>query len=402
MTSLLIFIVVVLLGVAIWQLTKIFHLTQVGAAAQAEDTGVATERDNTVNGYLMFAFVGFIYVFTIFSLWKWGHLVLGTPASEHGPQYDNLMSISMWLIFVVQFITQFLLHYFSFKYRGEKGKVAFYYADNDKLEFIWTIIPVIVLAGLILYGLYAWTNIMFIEEEAKEDAVYVEVYAKQFSWEVRYAGKDGKLGKANVRYIKGINTLGVDESDPNAQDDIQASELHLPKGKQIIFKFRSQDVLHSAYMPHFRAQMNVVPGMVTQFGFIPTITTDEMRQDPKIMQKVNHINEIRSKKSAELVADGKSALDPYTFDYLLLCNKICGASHYNMQMKIVVEDEADFNKWLGAKETFGTAIKKEKEGAAAPAPAEGAAPAAGESTATKVDSTATTAKDTTATVAAAH
>lgn len=402
MTSLLIFIVVVLLGVAIWQLTKIFHLTQVGAAAQAEDTGVATERDNTVNGYLMFAFVGFIYVFTIFSLWKWGHLVLGTPASEHGPQYDNLMSISMWLIFVVQFITQFLLHYFSFKYRGEKGKVAFYYADNDKLEFIWTIIPVIVLAGLILYGLYAWTNIMFIEEEAKEDAVYVEVYAKQFSWEVRYAGKDGKLGKANIRYIKGINTLGVDESDPNAQDDIQATELHLPKGKQIIFKFRSQDVLHSAYMPHFRAQMNVVPGMVTQFGFIPTITTDEMRQDPKIMQKVNHINEIRSKKSAELVAEGKSALDPYTFDYLLLCNKICGASHYNMQMKIVVEDEADFNKWLGAKETFATAIKKEKEGAAAPAPAEGAAPAAGDSTATKVDSTATAAKDTTATVAAAH
>ena len=400
MTSLLIFIVVVLLGVAIWQLTKIFHLTQVGASAHVEDTGVATERDNTVNGYLMFAFVGFIYIFTIYSLWKWGHLLLGTPASEHGPQYDNLMSISMWLIGIVQFITQFLLHYFAFKYRGEKGKVAFYYADNDKLEFLWTIIPVIVLAGLILYGLYAWTNIMFIEEEAKEDAVYVEVYAKQFSWEVRYAGKDGKLGKANVRYIQGVNTLGVDMGDANAQDDIQASELHLPKGKQIIFKFRSQDVLHSAYMPHFRAQMNVVPGMVTQFGFIPTITTDDMRQDPKIMQKVANINEIRSKNSAKLVAEGKSALEPYTFDYLLLCNKICGQSHYNMQMKIVVEDEADFNKWLAAKETLGAVVKKEKEGAAAPAPAEGAAPAAADSTANKADSTATTAKDSTAPVAA--
>ncbi|WP_294819756.1 cytochrome c oxidase subunit II [uncultured Flavobacterium sp.] len=365
MTSLLVIIVLVLLGIAIWQLTKIFQLTQIGAAKAYEDgtSEIATDRDNNVNGYLMFAFVGFIYLVTIFSLWKYGHLVLGTPASEHGPQYDNLMAISMALIFFVQTITQFLLHYFAFKYRGKQGKVAFYYADNDKLEFIWTIIPVIVLAGLILYGLYAWTNIMFIDKE-KEDTIFVEVYAKQFSWEVRYAGKDGMLGKANVRYIEGVNTTGVDMSDPKSFDDIMSTELHLPKGKQVVFYFRSQDVLHSAYMPHFRAQMNVVPGMVTEFAFVPTITTDEMRQDPDIMKKVAHINEIRSKKSAELIADGKTALDPYTFDYLLLCNKICGQSHYNMQMKVVVEDEADFNKWLQGKESLGVAVNKSKEDAA--------------------------------------
>ena len=133
MTSLLIIIVLVLLGIAIWQLTKIFHLTQVGTSVH-DDSEVANDRDNNVNGYLMFGFLGFIYIFTIYSLLKWGHLVLGTPASEHGPQYDNLMSISMWLIFVTQTITQFLLHYFSFKYRGKQGKVAFYYADNDKLN----------------------------------------------------------------------------------------------------------------------------------------------------------------------------------------------------------------------------------------------------------------------------
>jgi cytochrome c oxidase subunit 2 len=388
MTSLLVIIVLVLLGIAIWQLTKIFHLTQVGATNNEEDYGVANDRDNNVNGYLMFAFLGFIYIFTIYSLCKWGHLVLGTPASEHGPDYDNLMAISMWLIFIVQTITQFLLHYFAFKYRGAEGKKAFYYADNDKLEFIWTIIPVIVLAGLILYGLYAWTNIMFLDEE-KEDTIYVEVYAKQFSWEVRYAGEDGVLGKANVRYIEGVNTLGVDMSDPNAQDDIQATELHLPKGKQVIFKFRSQDVLHSAYMPHFRAQMNVVPGMVTEFGFVPTITTEDMRNDSKIITKVATINKIRSKKSAELVAAGKSPLDPYTFDYLLLCNKICGASHYNMQMKIVVEDEADFKKWLSGNKTLSTAVKEASEGAAAPAEPTGEAVPAkpADSAATKVDST---------------
>lgn len=393
MTGLLVIVVLVLLGIAIWQLTKIFDLTQTGVSTPEDGySEVANDRDNNINGYLMFAFLGFIYIFTIYSLWKWGHLLLGTPASEHGPQVDNLMAISMALIFFVQTITQFLLHYFAFRYRGKKGQVAFYYADNDKLEFIWTIIPVIVLAALILYGLYAWTNIMFIDEE-KEDTIFVEVYAKQFSWEVRYAGADGMLGKANIRYIDGVNTTGVDMSDPAGQDDIMATELHLPKGKQVVFKFRSQDVLHSAYMPHFRAQMNVVPGMVTEFAFVPTITTDEMRGLPEIMNKVANINSIRSKASAKLVSEGKSALDPYTFDYLLLCNKICGASHYNMQMKVVVEEDGDFKKWLSEKETLGAAVKKSKEEAAAAVAAENATVAVpanvtpGDSATVKTDTT---------------
>ncbi|OYQ36385.1 cytochrome C oxidase subunit II [Flavobacterium cyanobacteriorum] len=390
MTGLLIIIVLVLLGIAIWQLTKIFHLTQVGAAVRTENTEVANDRDNNVNGYLNFAFLGFIYLITIYSLWKWGHLALGTPASEHGPQYDNLMAISLGLIFFVQTITQFLLYYFSFKYRGKQGNVAFYYADNDKLEFIWTIIPVIVLAGLILYGLYTWTNIMFVDDKDK-DALYVEVYAKQFSWEVRYAGEDGVLGKANVRYIDGVNTMGVDMSDPNAQDDITVNELHIPKGRKVIFKFRSQDVLHSAYMPHFRAQMNVVPGMVTEFAFTPTITTDEMRDDPQIIEKVANINKIRSKRSSALVAKGEQALEPYVFDYILLCNKICGASHYNMQMKLVVDSEADFNKWLKEKKTLSVAVKESQKEAAAPADAPQGTPAkpdASGTAAAKPDSTA--------------
>jgi cytochrome c oxidase subunit 2 len=367
MTSLLIIVVLVLLGIAIWQLTKIFDLTQVGAGYNPDsaDSEIANDRDNNIHGYLNFAFLGFIYLITIFCLWKYSHLLLGTPASEHGPDYDNLMAISMALIFFTQTITQFLLYYFAFKYRGRKDRVAFYFADNDRLEFIWTIIPVIVLAGLILYGLYAWTNIMFINDEDK-DALYVEVYAKQFSWEVRYAGEDGVLGKANVRYIDGVNTMGVDMSDPYAQDDITATELHIPKGRKVIFKFRSQDVLHSAYFPHFRAQMNVVPGMVTEFAFTPTITTEEMREDAAIVNKVANINNIRSKKSAEITAKGGEPLEPYTFDYLLLCNKICGASHYNMQMKVVVDERGEFNNWLKDKKSLSVAVKESKEEAEKP------------------------------------
>jgi cytochrome c oxidase subunit II len=374
MTSFLVFTVLVLIGIALWQLTKIYDLTQFGTAS--ENSEVANDKDNSVNGYLMFAFVGFIYLFTIYSLYAWGDLILGTPASEHGKDVDSLMAISMALIFFVQTFTQFLLHYFAFKYRGKEGQKALYFADNNKLEAIWTIIPVIVLAGLIMYGLYTWNNIMFLDEEDKQDAIVIELYAKQFGWEARYAGEDKTLGKANVRLIEGINTLGVDLADPAAQDDKVVTELHLPVGKKIIFKMRSQDVLHSAYMPHFRAQMNCVPGMITQFSFTPSVTTADMRNDEAIVAKVDKINKIRTKNSAKIVAEGGVALDPYTFDYLLLCNKICGASHYNMQMKIVVDTPEEYKAWLAEKPTLAQQWKE----ANAPQPVEAAGTPAVDST----------------------
>ena len=365
MTSLLVIIVLVLLAVALWQLTKIFDLTQVGHSS--DDSQVASDNDNNVQGYVMFGFLAFIYIFTIYGLLKWGNLALHTPASEHGLLVDNLMNITWVLIFVVQFITQGLLYWFSFKNRGHKDKKALFFADSNKLEAIWSIIPSVVLACLILYGLYAWNNIMFVDKD--EDVIEIELYAQQFKWTARYAGNDNVLGKANVRLIEGINTLGVDMSDKNSADDIVVSELHIPKGKKVHFKMRSQDVLHSAYMPHFRAQMNCVPGMVTEFAFIPTYTTAEYRELPFMVEKVANINKLRAEKSVELVAKGGTALDPYTFDYLLLCNKICGASHYNMQMKVVVDTPEDYKKWLSEKTTLAQDIKA---AAAAKAPAEGA------------------------------
>jgi cytochrome c oxidase subunit 2 len=298
-----------------------------------------------------------MYLITIISFALWGDLPLvSNSASEHGPEIDRLMIISMAVIFVVQTITQFLLHYFAYKYKGEKGKKALFYADNDKLEFIWTIIPVIVLAGLIMYGLFTWNDIMIIDEE--EDPLVIELYAQQFNWKARYAGQDNVLGEANVRLINldNANILGLDESDPNAQDDIITTELHLPVGRSILFKMRSQDVLHSAYMPHFRAQMNCVPGMITQFAFTPAITTEEMRLNPEIYDKVSNINKIRNEKSKKLQAKGEEPLDRYDFDYLLLCNKICGKSHYNMQMKIIVETEDNYNEWLKEQRLFKNSL----------------------------------------------
>ena len=325
----------VAIGVSFWQITRILDLREV----------IATDKDNDKQGKYFMVFCVFFYAMMVYCLIAMNVIMLPESASIEGEHDDILFSLTFWLIGIVQFIMQFLIFFFTYKYRGNKNKKAKFYADDHKLEIIWTVIPAFVIVTLIIYGMWQWNNVM--DLDADDDALVVEVYAQQFRWDARYAGKDNTLGLGNVNYIKGINTMGVDMSDENAQDDKQVTELHLPKGRKVVFKFRSQDVLHSAYMPHFRAQMNCVPGMVTEFGFTPKYTTDEMRMLPEVIEKSIGINKIRKAKGEDL----------YEFDYLLLCNKICGASHYNMQMKIVVEEEADFNKWLEKQPTLAEVIK---------------------------------------------
>ena len=357
MTILLSILAVTLLAISVWQITKIFEISNLGA--KKDDSQVASEKDNDLQGKLMFAFLVFIYLVTIYSFVSYTKVLLPDSASEHGYTYDKLMLISFLVIFFVQTVTQALLHYFAYKYRGINGRKASFITHNNKLELVWTVIPAIVLFVLILYGMTTWSDIMNFEED--EDALVVELYAAQWNWKARYAGDDNVLGDANVRFLNdfdGRNSVGIDSSDPNGLDDVVVTqEFHLPVNRKVIFKIRSQDVLHSAYMPHFRAQMNAVPGMITEFSFTPTVTTAEMRLNPKVVSKVNRINKIRYDNSQELIAKGEEALEPYQFDYLLLCAKICGASHYNMQMKIVVESEKDFNKWLNDQNTFSEVIQ---------------------------------------------
>ena len=357
MTVLLSIIAVTLLAISVWQITKIFEISNLGA--KKDDSQIASEKDNDLQGKLMFAFLVFIYLVTIYYFVSYTKVLLPESASEHGYTYDTLLIISFIIIFIVQTVTQALLHYFAYKYRGINGRKASFITHNNKLELVWTVIPAIVLFALILYGMTTWSDIMNFDED--EDALVVELYAQQWNWKARYAGDDNVLGDANVRFLNdfdGRNSVGIDSSDPNGLDDVVVTqEFHLPVDRKVIFKIRSQDVLHSAYMPHFRAQMNCVPGMITEFSFTPTTTTADMRLNPDVVAKVNRINKIRYDNSQELIAKGEEPLEPYQFDYLLLCAKICGASHYNMQMKIVVESEKDFNKWLNEQKTFSEVIQ---------------------------------------------
>lgn len=322
MTTLLIIIAAVLLLFVVGQVMRVFEIS---AGLRGRSVHEVTEKDGKTNAVLFLVFLVSYFVFIIWQISRWGKYHLPVSASEHGPVIDNLMAVSWWIIIPVFIITHIALFYFCYKYVYNPSRKAEFFAHSNKLELIWTIVPTVVLTVLILYGLNTWNNVMSpIPED--EEHLRIELYARQFDWSARYSGPDNKLGNADVRMIEGTNALGLDSRDATSADDIVVKgEFHLPVGIPVQFVFRSQDVIHSAYMPHFRAQMNCVPGILTKFKFTPTRTSAEM----------------------------KDITGNPDFEFLLLCNKICGAAHYNMQMKIVVESLEDFRKWTAEQPAFG-------------------------------------------------
>lgn len=321
MMAIIITVVVLLVVVAGVQILKIAELR---AISQGEKIYEVTEKEGKAQAVLMLVFLVSYFGFFIWQCIAWGDRMLPVSASEHGVGIDSLMSVTMWIIIPTFVITHILLFWFAFKYAYSSKRKATFFSHSNKLELIWTVVPSLALTVLILYGLSNWNSIMTPVAE-DEEHVLIELVGQQFSWGARYAGEDGKLGRANVNYIEGTNFIGVDATDENSNDDkIVKGEFHLPVNVPVQFVMRASDVMHSAYMPHFRAQMNCVPGLKTQFNFVPTITSKEMK-------------EITGNED---------------FEYILLCNKICGAAHYNMQMNIIVESQEDYEKWLAEQKTF--------------------------------------------------
>ncbi|GAB4329671.1 MAG: cytochrome c oxidase subunit II [Flammeovirgaceae bacterium] len=279
---------------------------------------------NKVNAIL---FPIFFVLGTIAVIWYSGiakEHFLPEAASEHGKRTDFLFWVSMAVIGIAFFLTNVLLFFFPFIYQYKEGRTGYFYPHNDKLEIVWTIIPAVVMAALVLTGWMAWSDIT---SPAPKEAVEVEIMGKQFNWQVRYGGKDGKIGKYDFRKIDETNSMGMDFADARCMDDFTPREIHLPKGQPVLLKIRARDVLHSVFMPHFRVKMDAVPGMPTQFWFKPDISTKEMRE------KTGNPN----------------------FNYELACTEVCGSGHFAMRMVIIVDEPEDFQKWASEQKPWAEA-----------------------------------------------
>jgi cytochrome c oxidase subunit 2 len=242
--------------------------------------------------------------------------LLPPAASEHGRDIDQLMAITIAVTGVAFVATQILLFFYTFKYRGREGRKALYYPDNHKLELLWTVIPAFGLAAMIIPGLKYWDNITSPDPSKNQNDI--AIIAEQFQWTARYPGPDDKLGEYNYMHLGPQNTAGIDTTDKNGSDDFLMKEVHIPKGQQTTFHIRAKDVLHGFWLPHFRANIYAVPGMPTSFTMTPNITTEEARKEY-----------------------GKPE-----FNFELACSQLCGSSHYNMRMVVVVDTPEDYQKWL--------------------------------------------------------
>lgn len=385
MTKLIVLIVIILGVIAIAQLVRMYELSSKLRNRREEDI---PNRDNRLNATLLLVFMFAFFASVLYLFVEFGFTGRGEAASVHGKSTDWLMDLNLLIITAVFFLTNALLFGFAFKYVRKPGVKAYWFPHDNRLELVWTVVPAIVLAVIIILGLRSWNEQT---DKSSNEAIRIELFSKQFDWTVRMSGDDNTLGYFDYKLTNennplallttktiqdaidsmensttGIHALEAKLNDPKlifvpedhdlmvkdlarkermirmlyqlkarhnsaldarAMDDIvfNANDtLYLCKGQDYEFNFRSKDVIHSALMPHFRAQMNTVPGMTTRFKFIPTITTAEMRDkmhNPK-------------------------------FNYVLMCNKICGSSHYKMKLMIVVLDKPAYKKWYAKVSKF--------------------------------------------------
>ena len=175
--------------------------------------------------------------------------------------------------------------------------------------------------------------------------------------------KMDRLKRQKTRIKASIDKGSKEENDKyysSSYDDVLVKELRMVKEQPYSFRFRSKDVIHCPWIPHMRMQMNAVPGMETRFDMTPTTTTQEMRAKPEVAE---HYRNISKRHHQRLVSIGEKSnsdiIEPIEFNYVLMCNKICGAQHSNMQMEVVVETEGEFNSWMSEQEKISDKLLKE-------------------------------------------
>lgn len=318
MIQLLIGVGVVLFLVILLTIFRILSLINV---ARGTDKKQVT-TGNAINAILFMVFmVGGGLLMVWYSVAEFEKYV-PPVASEHGVELDRLFWITTAVTGFVFILTNILLFYFSYRYRYKPENKALFYPDNSKLEIAWTVIPAIVLSVLVFSGWKAWTDIT---QQAPDESEVIEILGYQFGWTVRYPGADNQLGAYDYRLTDALNTWGIDFTDKASFDDFTSTtEIHIPKGKPVLFKIRARDVLHSVYVPEFRLKQDAVPGMPTRFWFTATKSTAEIREE--------------------------TGDDEY--NYNVFCTEVCGRGHFSMRLRLIVDEPQEYEAWKASKKPW--------------------------------------------------
>ena len=249
----------------------------------------------------------------VFHLWTpWWF----TPIASNWTYIDTTIGITFWIAGFVFSAVVLFMAYCVYRFRHQEGRKAHYEPENKKLEIWLGVGTAVGVAAMLIPGLFVWHQFVNVPLGAS----VVEVVGQQWQWSFRLPGKPGTFGTSDPRFVSADNPLGLNPGDPNGQKDIVifADDLHLPIGKPVKLVLRSIDVIHDFWVPEFRAKMDLMPGLVTYYWFIPT--------------------------------------RPGTFE--ILCAGFCGIGHPQMRSNVVVESESDYAAWLLKQQTFAQLTAK--------------------------------------------
>jgi cytochrome c oxidase subunit 2 len=226
------------------------------------------------------------------------------PINQHGQAYDAQFMRTLVVVGIVFFLAQMALGYVIVRFRQNGGR-ARYSHGNNTLEKLWTTATAVLFLGLVVMGAKIWAAVHF--DEAPPDAIPIEVLSKQFAFNFRYPGPDGKFGRTDLKLVNdaGGNPFGLDDRDPASRDDIASASLKVPVGKPIRLIMHSRDVIHNFFVPELRLKQDIVPGMEIPLHF-----------------------------EADKIGV-----------YEVPCSELCGLGHFQMRTTMQVMSEADFEKW---------------------------------------------------------
>jgi cytochrome c oxidase subunit II len=213
--------------------------------------------------------------------------VQATKQAHNSDDLYHVLVIACIPIFVLV-VTVILFCAWQFHMKpGEELKDGPPIHGNTRLEVIWTAVPAILLLGMVSYSFSVLK-----ENEEKPKGVpemQVGVTAQQFFWTYEYPAT--VTGGAPLR----------------------SYQLYLPLGETVFFNMRSRDVIHAFWIPAFRLQEDVVPGITTHYR----ATVDRIGTYP------------------------------------VVCNLLCGAGHSLMRSQVHVVTPSAFQAWLRTQRTSG-------------------------------------------------
>ncbi len=232
--------------------------------------------------------------------------------SAHGPQVDNLIVAVHWLMAIL-FV--FWLAYFLFalwRFRASRHPKAAYHGMQSHWSS-WSEAGVAVVEVVLLVGfsIPAWSR--WATKPAPDTNPFeVRVIAEQFAWNVHYPGPDGKFGRQSINLVTSTNPIGLDMSDPAAQDDVVAlNQLHLEVNRPALIHVSSKDVIHSFKLPVMRVEQDAIPGQDVPIHFVPVRTNN-----------------------------GET--------WEIACAQLCGLGHYRMRGQLFVDTKEELQKWLAS------------------------------------------------------